>query len=170
MLPQGWCPDCGRWRKAQVPAEHATGYRLRFRALRGEGAGTSGNGRRIVPTFCAAVLQVPVSLGAIQQVLDRVTEAIAPHSLAIATQGRHAVVNYSDETPWFLARTVEGCLDELRAFHRAFRECFGRSEPREHFFRYMVGQLSTLRMTASAKVVRHAARALTGKLKPLPSR
>ena len=39
---------------------------------------------------------------------------------------------------------IAGCLDELRAFHTAFRECFGRSEPREHFFRYMVGQVSVL--------------------------
>jgi DDE superfamily endonuclease len=39
---------------------------------------------------------------------------------------------------------VEGFLDELRAFHTPFRECFGRSEPRDHFFRYMVGQFSTL--------------------------
>jgi SRSO17 transposase len=39
---------------------------------------------------------------------------------------------------------VEGFLDELRALHAAFRECFGRSEPRDHFFRYMVGQLRTL--------------------------
>ena len=39
---------------------------------------------------------------------------------------------------------VTGCRDELRALHAAFRECFGRSEPREHFFRYMVGQLSGL--------------------------
>jgi SRSO17 transposase len=42
------------------------------------------------------------------------------------------------------ASEVEGFLDELRAFHAAFRECFGRSEPRDHFFRYMVGQFSTL--------------------------
>src|SRR5262245_22961332 len=42
------------------------------------------------------------------------------------------------------AHEVEGFLDELRAFHAAFRECFGRSEPRDHFFRYMVGQFSTL--------------------------
>jgi SRSO17 transposase len=41
-------------------------------------------------------------------------------------------------------REVEGFLDELRAFHAPFRECFGRSEPRDHFFRYMVGQFSTL--------------------------
>jgi SRSO17 transposase len=39
---------------------------------------------------------------------------------------------------------VEGFLDELRDFHAAFRECFGRSEPREHFWRYMVGQFSPL--------------------------
>ncbi len=42
------------------------------------------------------------------------------------------------------AGEVEGFLDELHAFHAAFRECFGRSEPRDHFFRYMVGQFSPL--------------------------
>jgi len=38
----------------------------------------------------------------------------------------------------------EGFLDELQAFHARFRSCFARSEPREHFFNYMVGQCSTL--------------------------
>jgi SRSO17 transposase len=42
------------------------------------------------------------------------------------------------------APEVEGFLDELRQFHARFRDCFRRSEPREHFFRYMVGQFSTL--------------------------
>jgi SRSO17 transposase len=42
------------------------------------------------------------------------------------------------------APEVEGFLDELRQFHTRFRDCFRRSEPREHFFRYMVGQFSTL--------------------------
>jgi hypothetical protein len=37
---------------------------------------------------------VSISLGAIQKVLDRVTQAIEPHYLAIATQARHAPVNY----------------------------------------------------------------------------
>src|SRR5262249_35329937 len=76
VLHQGWCPDCGRCNKAQVPAEHATGYGPRFSALMGELAGTYGNGRRMVQTFCASVLSVPLSLGAIQKVLDRVTQAI----------------------------------------------------------------------------------------------
>jgi SRSO17 transposase len=39
---------------------------------------------------------------------------------------------------------VEGLLHELQGFHEAFHDCFARSEPREQFFHYMVGQLSTL--------------------------
>src|SRR5437016_5678973 len=107
VLHQGWCPDCGRWSKAQVPAEHATGYGPRLSALMGELAGAYGNGRRIVQTFCASVLQVPISLGAIQKVLDRVSQAIEPHSLAIATQTRHAPVIYIDDTPWILTHTLQ---------------------------------------------------------------
>jgi transposase len=106
-LYQGWCVGCGRWTKAQVPAEHAMGYGPRFRALMGELAGTYGNGRRMVQTFCASVLQVPISLGAIQKVLDRVAQAIEPHYTAIATQARHAPVNYIDETPWYCLNSLE---------------------------------------------------------------
>jgi DDE superfamily endonuclease len=39
---------------------------------------------------------------------------------------------------------VEGLLDELHEFHTLFQDCFVRREPREHLFRYMVGQFSTL--------------------------
>ena len=60
----------------------------------GELAGTYGNGRRMVQTFCASVLQVPLSLGAIQKVLDRVAQAIEPHYTALAMQARQAPVNY----------------------------------------------------------------------------
>ena len=41
-------------------------------------------------------------------------------------------------------RDVEGFLDELQTFHDHFRSCFSRSEPRGHFFNYMVGQFSAL--------------------------
>jgi transposase len=107
ILHQGWCVDCGCWTKAQVPAEYATGYGPRFSALMGELAGTYGNGRRIVQTFCASVLQVPISLGAIQKVLDRVTRAIDPYYAVIARQARQAAVNYMDETPWYCLNTLE---------------------------------------------------------------
>lgn len=39
---------------------------------------------------------------------------------------------------------IEGFLHELRGFHAAFAGCFARSEPREQFFGYMVGQFSAL--------------------------
>lgn len=39
---------------------------------------------------------------------------------------------------------VEGFVDELRRFHARFRHCFGRSEPRDHFFRYIMGQFRSL--------------------------
>jgi SRSO17 transposase len=39
---------------------------------------------------------------------------------------------------------VEGFLEELWEFQSAFHDCFARSEPRAHFFDYMVGQCSKL--------------------------
>jgi SRSO17 transposase len=39
---------------------------------------------------------------------------------------------------------VDGFLEELRGFHAAFEGCSTRREPREHFFRYLVGQFSPL--------------------------
>jgi transposase len=53
----------------------------------------------MVQTFCASVLRVPISLGAIQKVLDRVSQAIDPYYAVIARQARQASVNYIDETP-----------------------------------------------------------------------
>ena len=39
---------------------------------------------------------------------------------------------------------VEKFMDSLKGFHDEFRDCFQRSESRDHFFRYMVGQFSSL--------------------------
>jgi len=39
---------------------------------------------------------------------------------------------------------VEGFLEELWEFQSTFHDCFARSEPRVHFFDYMVGQFSKL--------------------------
>ena len=107
ILHQGWCVGYGRWPKAPVPAEHAMGYGPRFSALMGEWVGTYGNGRRMVQTFCASVLGVPISLGAIQKVLDRVTQAIDPYYVVIAQPARQAPGNYIDETPWYCDRVLE---------------------------------------------------------------
>jgi transposase len=47
------------------------------------------------------ILGVPISRGAIQRAVDRVSEAIQPHYAAIAEQARGAKVNYIDETAWY---------------------------------------------------------------------
>ena len=39
---------------------------------------------------------------------------------------------------------VEGFMEELWEFQATFHDCFARSEPRAHFFDYMVGQFSKL--------------------------
>src|SRR6201993_1468416 len=39
---------------------------------------------------------------------------------------------------------VEGFMEELWAFQSTLHDCFARSEPRAHFFDYMVGQFSKL--------------------------
>jgi len=41
-------------------------------------------------------------------------------------------------------REIQGFIEELKGFHGEFKDCFPRKEPRENFFQYMVGQLSTL--------------------------
>jgi SRSO17 transposase len=39
---------------------------------------------------------------------------------------------------------IESIVDELRGFHEQFKDCFSRSEPRENFYNFMLGQLSPL--------------------------
>ena len=108
VLHQGWCGDCGRWTKAQVPAEHAHGLRPTVQCPHG-GAGWDVWKR---PTYGANLLRLgaarahqlgshPESLGPGR------TQAIEPHYAVIATQARHAPVNYIDETPWFLANALQ---------------------------------------------------------------
>ena len=42
------------------------------------------------------------------------------------------------------AKDIEDFNNELKGFHENFKDCFFRSESREHFFKYMVGQFSEL--------------------------
>jgi len=39
---------------------------------------------------------------------------------------------------------IEDFSNELKGFHENFRDCFSRSESRDHFYNYMVGQFSEL--------------------------
>jgi transposase len=95
------CPQCGRTLKAKLPAEYRYGYGPRFTALIGELSGSQRGSRSAVQEFCTSVLGVPISRGAIQRVVDRVSEAIKPHYEAIAGKARSTKVNYIDETAWY---------------------------------------------------------------------
>src|SRR5919198_3508659 len=52
---------------------------------------------------------------------------------------------------------VEGFMDELWELQSAFHDCFSRSEPRAHFFDYMVGQLSQLERKSIEPMALHVA-------------
>ncbi|MEE8251730.1 MAG: IS66 family transposase [Gemmatimonadales bacterium] len=101
ILHQGTCGGCGQTLKAQVPSEHQAGYGPRLSALIGELGGMHRTSRRLMQDFCHSVLRIPMSLGTLQKVIDRVSQAILPHYDAIATLARQAPVGYIDETPWY---------------------------------------------------------------------
>lgn len=100
VLLKGRCSSCGKVNKGYIPREYQRGYGPRFSALVVELAGMAGNSRDMVRTFCSSVLDVSISLGAIQKVIDRASEAIKPHYEAIRDKARASRVNHLDETPW----------------------------------------------------------------------
>jgi transposase len=101
VLYEARCSRCGRVTKAPVPPAASSGYGPRFTALLGELSGSQRSSRSAVQEFCQSVLEVPISQGAIQRAVDRVSEALRPHYEAIAVQARRAPVNYIDETGWY---------------------------------------------------------------------
>jgi transposase len=101
VLWEARCSRCGRITKAPVPPAASSGYGPRFTALLGELSGSQRNSRSAVQEFCRSVLGVPISQGAIQRAVDRVSEALKPYDEAIAVQARRAPVNYIDETSWY---------------------------------------------------------------------
>lgn len=106
-LHQGHCLGCGRLLKAEVPSAFRTGYGPRLSALMGELSGMHGTSRRLIQDFCHSVLHIPISLGAVQKVIDRVSEALLPHYEMIAELARQAPVGYIDETPWYCQNALQ---------------------------------------------------------------
>lgn len=102
VLYKGACARCGKLNKGLVPQEHRTGFGPRLSALIAEMAGTMADSRSLIQTFCESVLGFKISLGAIQKVLDRVSQAIEPAYQAIGVQARGSRVNHIDETSWHL--------------------------------------------------------------------
>ena len=98
VLHKGECPCCGKVNKAVVPKEHRTGFGARLSGMIAQMAGNMGDSRSIIQDFCSSVLSFHISLGAIQKVIDRASEALKPHYKIIGKEAREASVNYIDET------------------------------------------------------------------------
>jgi transposase len=107
VLKKGQCSGCGRWVKAQLPKEYQTGYGPRFSALVAELSGIQGISRQAVEGFIQNVFDVPISTGAIQKVIDRVSAALLPVHAAIGASVRRAAVNHVDETSWQQAGAIK---------------------------------------------------------------
>ena len=102
MLHQGRCLWCGNLCKASLPSEQVSEYGPRLTGCIGEMAGIVGASRSAVQDLCASVLGISLSKGAIQKLVDRVSEAIVPHYDTMGQVARTAPVNYIDETSWLV--------------------------------------------------------------------
>jgi transposase len=99
VLHKGECTYCGKVNKAVVPEEHRTGFGARLSAMIAQMTGNMGDSRSIVQDFCSSVLGFHISLGAIQKVIDRASEAIKPHYETIG-RGQEKPLSAIDETPY----------------------------------------------------------------------
>ena len=101
ILSKGKCKKCGKIVKAKIPKEHQTGYGPRLSALIAEMSGIEGNSRETVCTFCKSVLNFSISIGAIQRIVDRASEALKPIYDEIGKLAGKSDINHVDETSWF---------------------------------------------------------------------
>jgi transposase len=109
ILHKAHCPQCGRSLKAELPGAHRYGYGPRLTALIGELSGGQRDSRSAVQEFCASVLGIPISRGAIQHTVDRVSAAITPHYEAIGEKARGARSITSTRPPGISMGDWRGC-------------------------------------------------------------
>jgi transposase len=107
FLYRGRCRACGKTAKAHIPHEMRTGFGPRLSGLVTELAAVHGNSRRSVQDILSSVIGIPVSQGAVQNILDRAGLALVPHYEAIGESVRAAPVNHVDETTWKRGGTLE---------------------------------------------------------------
>jgi transposase len=101
ILHKGKCNHCCQTVRAVVPKGYQSGYGPRLSATVAELSGSHGASRQTVQDFCQSVLGIPISVGGIQCILDRTSEALLPLYDEIGRQARQADINHVDETSWF---------------------------------------------------------------------
>lgn len=100
VLHKGTCPCCGKVNKKPLPSEYRTGFGPGLCAMIAQLAGNQGDSRTLIQEFCNSVLGFPISLGAIQKIIDRSSAAIAPHYEAVAQAARASDIAHIDETTY----------------------------------------------------------------------
>ncbi|WP_300674581.1 IS66 family transposase [Desulfoluna sp.] len=100
------CPSCGQQAKAEVPQNVQTGFGPRFSAFVAEMSGPKGLSRLSVQNLIHSMYEVHISTGAIQNIIDRATNALAPIYQRIAEVARSSYCNYVDETSWKLSHDL----------------------------------------------------------------
>jgi hypothetical protein len=71
-----------------MPLEHGSGYGPRVTSVVGEMTGLVGASRSTVHDLCASLFGIPLSTGAIQKMVDRVSEATLPPYTAMGDVAR----------------------------------------------------------------------------------
>ena len=100
VLNQCQCDKCGKIVRAQLTKGQQPGYGPRLSALIAELSGIEGSSRKMVQGFCQSVLGFSISTGAIQNVIDRVSNALYPAYERFGQVARIKPVNHVDETSW----------------------------------------------------------------------
>lgn len=121
VLNQCDCPNCGKTVKAKPPSSARAGFGPRLSAFIAELSGIKGMSRNDVKNLCESVLGINISTGAIQKMIDRTSEAIAPAYEKIGRMARSSECNYIDETSWFKNNNLNwlwAMVNEHIAFYR----------------------------------------------------
>lgn len=103
VLHKGCCTQCGKKVSALLEPENRPGYGPRMSALIAELSGMQAVSRQAVQQFLNSVMGLPISTGAIQKIIDRVSGATEAAYKQIGHVTRKDTVGYIDETSWFKA-------------------------------------------------------------------
>lgn len=107
ILYRGNCAHCGKLGKAYIPPPVRTGFGPRFSAPVVELCGGHGDSRRAAQDLLFSVFGIPISQGAIQNILERASQAIEFHYESIKEVVHTSKVNHADETSWKRKKTLE---------------------------------------------------------------
>jgi len=97
---RGRCSNCHREVKGTIPQEFQASYGTRFTAFIAYLLSEGGVPRRQVQKLMKDIFGLPISQGAIQNIVDRTSEAIEPLYEAIGESVRRSPACHIDETSW----------------------------------------------------------------------